>query len=469
MPPTSEITALPGEPPSAERKLPEAFEPRTPPRERPGPRHSPYSIDVRSRALTVAVLLICLFGLAQFGRRALGEYWTAQGDRASLESAVRWTPGNAAAWLKLASLQRHAGEDAEAVESIRQAVALLPSDPGPQIELGLALERLGEVEQAGQVLRESAVLDRSFRPRWTLANFYLRTGQVEEFWPWVRQAVEFDTQRLPLALDLCWRAFGPRAGDQILELAVPDTPEANAAYFTYLLDAEKIEPIRKLWPRLEPHISASDVPVVALYLDRLLLADHVEDAVAVWNSMVERKYVPLGKLSAEDGPYLTNGDFQQQVSGLGFDWKIPPAEGIQRVQRRGSDNQYFVEMRLSGGQAEYTPLLIQMMPITPGRRYALIYEYSTNQLPAETGIGWVVRDGRTEQPVATPPPLENAEDFWYETSFSFDAPEDVRLLQLELKYERVPGTARERGRMVMRNIRLEPLTELEAPSSAEGE
>ena len=126
-----------------------------------------------------------------------------------------------------------------------------------------------------------------------------------------------------------------------------------------------------------------------------------------------------------------------------------------------------VEILLSGGQPEYTQLFVQMLPIDPGKRYALIYEYATQQLPAETGIGWVVRDGRTEQPVATPPPLENAEDFWYETSFSFDAPADARLLRLELKYERVPGTARERGRMVMRRIRLEPLGDVPAPEEAD--
>lgn len=455
---TSEVSALPGTPPPAAQELPAAFEPRTPPRPKPSPRPTPQAVNAKTRTVAALAAVACVFGVGQIGRRAIAENWTAKGDRESLERAVAWTSGNSAAWLKLASLQTYAGEDAEAIESLRRAEAALPFDPAPRREHALALEQAGRIEEAGALLHEAAGLDRSFVSRWTLANFYLRTGQTEEFWPWIRQAIEFDPMRLPLAMDLCWRAFGDRDGNRILELAVPDTPEANRAYFAYLLESEKVEPMRKMWPRVEPDLTTSDVPRVALYLDRLLLADYVDDAVEVWNQLCARGFVPLDPLSIEDGPYLTNGDFTERVSGLGFDWKIPRAEGLTRIQRQGPDGEYFLEVRLSGGQPEYTQLIIQMLPIQPGRRYALIYEYLTQQLPAETGIGWIIRDGRTEQPVATPPPLENAEDFWYETSFSFDAPEDARLLQLELKYERVPGTARERGRMVMRNVRLEPLT-----------
>lgn len=457
---TSEVSALPGKPPAAGQEFPAAFEPRTPPRPKPAPRPSPYAVNAKTSAFAALVLLVCLFGLGQLLRRATAENWAARGDRESVERATAWTSGNSAAWLKLASLQSHEGEDAEAIESLRRAAAALPFDPAPRREFALALEQAGKIEEASVQLREAAGLDRSFVSRWTLANFYLRTGQTEEFWPWIRQAIEFDPARLPLAMDLCWRAFGAPDGERILELAIPDTPDANRAYFAYLLDSERVEPMRNMWPRVEPDLTAADVPNVALYLDRLLLADYVEDAVEAWNRLSERDFVPLEPLSIEEGPYLTNGDFVERVSGLGFDWKIPRAEGVGRRQVPGDNGEYFLEVVLSGGQAEYTPVIIQMLPIGPGRRYALIYEYLTQQLPAETGIGWVVRDGRTEQPVATPPPLENAEDFWYETSFSFDAPADARLLQLELKYERVPGTARERGRFLMRNVRLELLAEV---------
>ncbi len=426
------------------------------PRPKPDPRRAPQRRSPASALLAVGVLLVCVLGVVSGGRRLAGEAWIGDPSRASLERATAWLPDNPAGWMKLAALAaREDGEPGAAIDPLGRLIELRPEDSAARVEMALALESVGNLGETEQRLLEAAEIDPGFAPRWSLANFFLRQGREDDYWEWTQRSLRADFQQLPAVMDLCWRAFDD--GDLILEKGVPDIPNVNRAYFEYLIDSRELGSMLTIWPRLEPDLTAADLPNVSLYLDRLLLADQVEQAVEVWNRMCERQFLPFQKLSLDDGPFLTNGDFKGRISGLGFDWKIPPAEGVTRIQSRNEDGEFAFEIRLSGGQAEYTQLLLQLAPVRPGVRYVLIYEYATQQLPAETGIGWVVRDGRTEQVISEPAPLENAEKFWYETSFSFDVPADVSLLRLELKYQRVPGTTRQRGRLVMRNLRLETL------------
>ena len=443
--------------------------PIAPPREKPAPRQVKERRSAASRLVAAAGLLVCVTVAVLLAREVLAEAWVARGSRESLERAIAWSPSNRIGWFKLAALEaRESGKPAAGLEYLQRAAELGANDGTSRIELSLALEAAGNVGEAETTLLAAADVEPGFLPRWALANFYLRQGRTDDYWKWTGEAVKANPRLLSTAMNLSWRAFDD--GELILERGVPNTPEVNRAYFSYLIDTNRLGSLLAIWPRLEADLKVFDVPNVALYLDQLLLADQVERAVEVWNALCTRGYVPFQALSLEEGPYLTNGDFSSRINGLGFDWKVPQAEGVTRVQTETGPGQAALEIRLSGAQPEYTQLLMQMTPIEPGRRYVLIYEYATQQLPAETGIGWIVRDGRTEQVIAEPAPLENAEDFWYETSFGFDAPEDVRLLRLELKYQRVPGTTRQRGRFVMRNLRLEGLgPALEAASEGAGD
>ena len=431
-----------------------------PPRPKPAPPAQQPRPDSRTRVLALVGVALCGLALAAVARRALSEAWVAQATEASIAKAITLSPGNPVGQRQRAALAAGASGDlADAVPPLRAALSAAPRDVPTMLDLALALEASSDAAAAEQTLLVAADIDPGFLPRWSLANFYLRQNREADYWHWTRSALEADPSQTATAMDLSWRAFGD--GDFILSQGVPDLPAVNRAYFEYLVDTQRLGSMLTLWPRVEPALTPSDLPNVSLYLDRLLLADEVSLAVDVWNGLVARGFIGLEQISLDHGPYLTNGDFTELISGLGFDWKVPPAEGVTRVQATGATPGEIaaLEIRLSGAQPEYTPLLLQIAPIQPGRRYVMVYEYATQQLPPETGVGWLVRDARTEQIIAEPLSLENAEDFWYETSFTFDAPEDVSLLQLELKYQRVPGTTRQRGRFVMRNLRLEPAEE----------
>ncbi|MGH9658578.1 MAG: hypothetical protein ACRD96_08535, partial [Bryobacteraceae bacterium] len=71
-----------------------------------------------------------------------------------------------------------------------QALRINPRYSPAWINSGLAAEIAGDYADAERRLLEAARVDRRYRPRWTLANFYLRRNRMEDFWAWVRKAAE---------------------------------------------------------------------------------------------------------------------------------------------------------------------------------------------------------------------------------------------------------------------------------------
>lgn len=65
-----------------------------------------------------------------------------------------------------------------------------PRDTSASLQLGLEQESAGESNQAEHTLLEAARYDRQYQPAWTLANFYFRQNQPDQFWHWARRAAE---------------------------------------------------------------------------------------------------------------------------------------------------------------------------------------------------------------------------------------------------------------------------------------
>ena len=423
-----------------------------PPRPKPKP-----PVMRAERPIVSAILIFALTAGAVFAtqaavRRALAADWTAWPGSKTLAKAIALDPPNPVAQRREAFLAaQRSGDAGEAVPALRKAVELAPLDLTPRLELAAALQASGQDADAERALLEAAELDPGYRPRWSLTNFYLRQGRIEEFWESARSTLLAYPEAAAMVLGLCWRAFGDST--LILEKAVPDAPEVYRRYFAYLLSQERLEALNELWPRMAPALEARDVPMASLFLDRLVFAEETDRAVDVWNHLCREKFLSYAPLNYPGGPYLTNGDFGTRVSGVGFDWKVPPAQGVFRVQRATDFGTRALEIRLSGAQNDDALLLAQVVPLPPGR-YLFRYEFATQRLPRLTGLFWVVRDNQTERILAQSPFIEAAEDYWNTMSFLFDVPDHPRFLRLEFRYARAENTDRHRGRYVMRHAGL---------------
>lgn len=65
-----------------------------------------------------------------------------------------------------------------------------PRDTSASLQFALEQERAGHTAEAERTLLKAARYDHQYQPAWTLANYYLRQNQLDQFWYWARRAAE---------------------------------------------------------------------------------------------------------------------------------------------------------------------------------------------------------------------------------------------------------------------------------------
>ncbi len=161
-----------------------------------------------------------------------------------------------ASYLLLRALQLdYDGADSTAL--LENAARVNPVSSAPRIRLGLAAETRGDYLNAEKWLLDAARVDRQFEPRWTLANFYFRRERPDQFWKWMRAALEVSYGDRCVAFDLCWRVT--QSGDEILTRAIPDLRDVLVPYLYYILDQHR-EAVGPIALKLAALRNPSDTP-----------------------------------------------------------------------------------------------------------------------------------------------------------------------------------------------------------------
>jgi tetratricopeptide (TPR) repeat protein len=431
-----------------------------PPRPKPPPPPPTYPRNV----VLPAVLLVAaaaFFVIQDSLLSALTEAWIGESSLVSLRRAVVAAPDHSLAWLRLGVRQSRDGEADSAVARLQKAVDLAPNASSPRIALALELERRGRFDEAEDALLSAAALEAGFRPRWNLANYYARRGEWPEVWHWTHESILADPAQLAAAASLCWRAEADPA--TILDLAIPDEPEANRRYFAYLYDVAQLGAMRQAWPRFSAVVSESEIGVATQYIDSLIAAGFVDEALHAWNLLCDRALLPYAHLRGPDQLFLTNPFFLSDPSDRGFDWTAHDHPGVLWTRPPVQGDRGMIDFRLSGVQQSGITLLTQVIPAVPGT-YALRFDFVTQGMPIRTGLGWVVRDlysGVEIRPFTT---LNNAEGFWDGRNLSFAVPPAARAAVLELRYVVVESMERRLGSFALRNMRLSLTEPSEAPA-----
>ena len=299
--------------------------------------------------------------------------------------------------------------------------ALNPYASAPRIRLGLAAEVSGDSENAERWLLDAARVDHQFEPRWTLANFYFRANNKEEFWKWMRAALDVSYGDRTPAYELCWRVSDD-AGE-ILRRAIPDRHEVMGSYLVYLSQTKRLRAVPEVALRLAAFHDEADLPLLFGADDQLLLAGDAA-ALDVWLSTGQS--APIG---------IFNGDFDTVPLNHGFDWRLIESPGV----THGSSNR----IALSGQEGEACSLLQQTLIVSSGKRYKLQWESRTSGIKSPSGLEWHFAGQRA--------PLLPGED-WTPGELAFTAKERFGLL--ELAYQRPVGEARAEGNVELRHIRL---------------
>ncbi|MDA1316121.1 MAG: tetratricopeptide repeat protein [Acidobacteria bacterium] len=391
------------------------------------------------------IAVICLFCVQASLRRSFAEHWIANPKPEGLELAVQLTPGNGEGWIRLGQALTGRGDDPQrAMAAIRRGVELGPYNPEAWIALGLQTEGQGDPKLAEQHFKKAFEVDHSFEARWSLANFYLRQGQTEEFWHWIRETISFSPRGFYPGVELCWRASDDHAA--ILENAIADHPDLNRRYFAYLRGSGRVEAAAAVWERVKDGLIEADRVDALWLLEAWLRQGRVSGALDIWNRLIRAALVPYEPLSPETGVVLTNADLRQTPTGNGFDWALFPSDDIRpEIELLGAERNVVV-FHFSGRQDQSSPLLRQFVPLQPGVKYRFDFRYSTDDLASNTGVRWTAYAGITEDThiLAKTEALAASPDMQM-MSFDITAPKEG-LISLALEYERFPGTTRKSGR-----------------------
>ena len=179
-------------------------------------------------ALHIIVAGACCFGIWNSLRLARADWYFRKDSEQSIRTAIRIAPDGWPYYMRLAQFDR-----ANARELLSNSLRLNPYDAQANIELGLQYEADGDFAQAQKQLLQAYSIDHTYLPRWTLANYYYRRGNINEFWAWARSAAAMPAEDIGALLDLCWRA-APDAST-ITSAILNEKPEFLRQYLNFLV------------------------------------------------------------------------------------------------------------------------------------------------------------------------------------------------------------------------------------------
>jgi tetratricopeptide (TPR) repeat protein len=402
------------------------------------------------RLLAVVAVPAFLLAAAWLLRLAWADLEFRRGTPASVERAAALAPGYAPYWTA-----RSDWGSPEREADLERAVRLNPYYSEAWIELGLSAEARGDLARAERCLRQAAQVDKGFLPRWTLANYYFRHRQPEEFWKWARLSLLAAPGDATALYRLSWM-FEPDE-ELILARAIPDEPDHLARYLLFLVTERRLEAAVKVAHRLIERGAEPHVGLLVNLTEQLLMRGDSGRAVGLWNAACRRGLLPYEVLEPDGGRLVTNGDFRSPPRGAGFDWRILPVEGVVAdvlPEGRG------LRLRFSGRQPEHCELLAQYVPVRQGACYRLHSRSHTDDVSEESGLRWVISEAGSRRRLAVGP-LGADEEHGAATAFC--AAPGMELIKLTLRYDRTAGSTPLQGSVT---LTLVEMGEAPAPSGA---
>jgi tetratricopeptide (TPR) repeat protein len=382
------------------------------------------------RVSSTVIALACL-GAAYYSLRiAYAEYLFRTDRPGAIEHAAALAPLRADYQARVNRLDR--------------AVKLNPYLASAWIELGLRAEAAGNVQKAEASLRQAALVDRTFEPRWTLANFYFRRGNWDDFWKWVRAAADMSYGDRTGLFQLSWRATSDP--QTILDRAIPPNRALLADYVDYLARARRYPAAQAAASRWLPLAAKDDVPALLRLCDLLIEKAHdAAGALCIWNTLIENGWLPFQPMDLNAGSVITNGGFRTPPLSHGFDWRLLAPPGVRVTSQQG------LRIILNGHQEEHTDLLIQWIPLLPSSTYDFTIKAQTDDIPAGSGLRFKILDG------ASATVLAESEISLPLSILRFETPPHLSLGKLVLSYQRALGTSRLAGTVVLSSIAMVPL------------
>ena len=411
---------------------------------------------LRGVALLLSVaLLSCSWRLAWADFLA---YANSNDTRMNLERAVLLEPDNADYILKKALMERD--DSTASIETLRsdfkKVLKLNPHSTEALLSLGLLEQREGNVEEAESYLLKAEDYDHTFKPVWTLTNFYFQTDQFQKMWPRIQRCLKIASPDLPgltrFAADpifeLCWRAGA--SAQQILDLT-PKTPALLLAYFFNTLGRKNWDAALLVLPLALPFADPSETVqsnALSAFCWGLLEAHRVRDSVQVWNLLVEKGIIKSTLLNVGTGQSMADSDLRYAPSPTAFGWVLNPESHLDATYYRG-----LIQIALDGREPEELELVSKNLPVLSGRTYILTWKTALEHA-TETdvqGVSPLIEAPRKGRDVDIPCSSSQSSSF---LACRFTVPGDAEMVRMRMMYRRTMGVVRLKGTVQLSGFHL---------------
>jgi tetratricopeptide (TPR) repeat protein len=356
--------------------------------------------------MRLAALAFFAFCAATGVRLAIAGYWFDLDTPAAVERAADAVHSGEYAG-RLAEI-----DPERARSALDRAIRWNPRSSAARIARGLEEERAGDFEGAARDLVSAAEVDHQYLPAWTLANFYFRRGDRQDFRKWVRRSAQLVPGDVEPLLVLCDRMEHENA-----LAALPEGKRFERAYLDFLIRENRLDDAGRVAMPLGD--DPEDVRRLAAFTTRLIDAGRDSAAIAMWRGPVNR-------------------DLRAAPSGVGFDWRMRPVDGVTADWSPGR-----LTFWLSGREPETCVVLEQPAPVEAGR-YRMQFEYATTI----RGLRWTLDSAESAELGVS----KDAQNGWVEGERSFSAARPG-LAWLRLVYRRDAGMEKAQGKIEIRSVR----------------
>ncbi len=396
----------------------------------------PSPVLIRSITLRTAIAVACLLGIWNSLSLARADFLFRQDTAKSVQSAINLEPDASVYSMRLAQL-----DESHAQQLLETALRLNQYNAQAGIELALRYEAAGDYSHAEKLLLQAFAVDRTYMPRWSLANFYLRQDNLPEFWTWAHRAAEMPADDMGALFELCWKV-SPHP-EQIAGTILPDNPEVIRQYLWFLLGKDQLRAAIGTASQLiregKPY---TDRPLLFSVVNRLVAANDATASHALWRELIQKHWI------VAETTVPNNANFARDPLPVSFDWMLPSYPGL--YSRPGPSG---LEIEFSGVEPENSTIAEQTLMLMPGN-YTMGCSYRTANIPPGTGIHWEVIDIKSNTTLAESPDLSS--DALTHTGLEFSVGQDSSLLRLRLIYRRSLGTPRISGTLVIPSTVIEP-------------
>lgn len=286
----------------------------------------PFQTPARKRTVAAVATLGALVFVAEAARLFVASFLGDSVQLRALQLASRLDAGSADYRNHLGRYYDLIGGDpGTALGYYQAAVQLNPHSARFWFDLAGAYQVLGDTLNQTRALEQAIHAD-AMTPdvAWEAANLYLVQGESEKALREFSVVIANDPGLGPTALQLCWR-IDPDI-DSLLRDVVPHTADAYVALLELLQYKGETTATFKVWDALYQTHENFERRYLYEYLNFLIHAKQVDQAVLVWQQAAPRfgfsAYLPSA------GNLIVNPNFGLDVLNGAFDWQYQKQSGV---------------------------------------------------------------------------------------------------------------------------------------------